>query len=309
MSLTAPLNPPSISSSSTPSDSAYVQLPADTAATSSASITSSSTSHSPSFSSSSSSSFLIKLQPYRRYLIAASILLLLLLLIPAYLSFSHSGPPFHGSPFSPSDNTDPSTYTADNSTCTRTKIETEGPYWVDEKLNRSDLAATATGLNLALELLVFNTTVTDKCVPVVGAMVDVWHSDALGLYSDEQVLGTKGKTFLRGYQLTNADGIANFLTVYPGWYSGRTVHLHVRVRVYDASGKVIIHNQTSQLFFDDTINDAVMSGAAPYNTRTGKRDTYNNRDNIFDKSLLVNLTGNVKSGYSGSFAFGVPFVR
>ena len=66
-----------------------------------------------------------------------------------------------------------------------------------------------------------------------------------GLYSDEQILGTRGKTLLRGYQLTNQDGVVHFLTVYPGWYSGRTVHVHVRVRVYDASGEVVIYNQTS----------------------------------------------------------------
>jgi len=196
-----------------------------------------------------------------------------------------------------------------NSSCAQAKILTEGPYWVDEKLNRSDLYSTAPGQMLSLEILVYNTSITNKCVPIPNAMVDLWTSDAAGLYSDEQILGTKGKTFLRGYQSTNADGLVSFLTTWPGWYQGRTVHMHFRVRIFSADGKTVILNQTTQLFLDDPTSDAIFSAVSPYNTRTGKRDTYNNRDSLFQAALLVNTTGSIKDGYHGSFALGVPFLR
>ena len=195
-----------------------------------------------------------------------------------------------------------------NSSCLQAKVLTEGPYWVDEKLNRSDLYATAAGQMLSLELLVYNTSIKDKCVPVPNAMIDLWTSDADGLYSDEQILNTKGKTFLRGFQTTNADGLVSFLTIWPGWYQGRTVHMHVRVRTFSADGKVII-NQTTQLFVDDATSDAIFAAVAPYNTRSGKRDTYNKNDGLYSATMLVNTTGSIKDGFHGSFALGVPFVR
>ena len=308
-SLSAPLTSaaPSIPSSSS---SSYVQLPDPVLLSGDAPTDSTAPS---------SSAVLAKLRPYKRWIIGASVIALLLLLIPAVMAMvrladrhtANGGGGGGGSGGGGSNGGGGGDggggAAIANASCAQTKIETEGPYWVDEKLNRSDLAATAVGLNLALELLVYNSSISERCVPIVGAMVDIWHADALGLYSDEQILGTKGKTFLRGYQLTNADGIASFLTIWPGWYSGRTVHVHVRVRVFDASGKVV-HNQTTQLFYDDAINDAVMA-TVPYSNKSGRRDTRNANDNLFNKALLMNVTGDVKSGYSGSFAFGVPFMR
>jgi protocatechuate 3,4-dioxygenase beta subunit len=301
-SLTVPLNPSIFSSPS--SDAAYIAFPSPDAPTSASQpLSDSSSSASTRF-----SVFVSKLRPYRRWIIGGSVAVVVLLIAAAFIlrgggSHHQSG----GGPVNPGSNPSAGGGGGGNSSCPQTVIETEGPYWVDEKLNRSDLAATAQGLNLAMELLVFNSTVANKCIPIVGAMVDVWHADALGLYSDEEILKTKGKTFLRGYQTTNSEGLVSFLTIWPGFYSGRTIHIHVRVRVYDASGK-IIHNQTTQLFFDDAINDAVIA-TAPYNTKSAKRDTWNNKDNLYHSSLLMNVTGNTKSGYAGSFAFGVPFVR
>ena len=196
-----------------------------------------------------------------------------------------------------------------NSSCTQAKILTEGPYWIDEKLNRSDLYSTASGQMLSLEVLVYNTSIKEKCVPIPNAMIDLWTSDAAGLYSDEQVLGTKGKTFLRGFQMTNKDGVVSFLTIWPGWYQGRTVHMHLRVRILSADGKTVILNQTTQLFLDDPTSDAIFSAVAPYNTRTGKRDTYNKNDNLYSSPMLINTTGSIKDGFHGSFALGVPFLR
>src|SRR5262249_41248814 len=114
---------------------------------------------------------------------------------------------------------------------------TEGPYFVDEKLNRSDIRGEPGGSALtagAPFALAFAVSRLDgrMCAPISGAMVDVWHCDALGVYSDSRDPGfdTSGKKFLRGYQLTDESGIARFTTIFPGWYRGRTVHIHFKIR-------------------------------------------------------------------------------
>src|SRR5205823_5956147 len=132
----------------------------------------------------------------------------------------------------------------------------------------------------------------------------IWHCDAGGTYSD--VAGVSaGQTFLRGYQVTGADGVVKFTTIYPGWYSGRAVHIHVKVRMFDASNNVTTE-ATTQVFFDDPITDGVYANVAPYNSRSS-RDTRNPADNIYSDQtvLLLNLTGNTSTGYSGSIALGV----
>src|SRR5262249_36154865 len=106
-----------------------------------------------------------------------------------------------------------------------TPAKTIGPYFVDEKLKRSDIRGGVDGLPLALAL-----TLLDGGAAVAGAQVDIWHAAPDGTYSDEAVEGTTGKTYLRGYQISDAQGKVAFTTVYPGWYAGRTVHLHVRIR-------------------------------------------------------------------------------
>jgi protocatechuate 3,4-dioxygenase beta subunit len=115
--------------------------------------------------------------------------------------------------------------------------QTEGPYWVDEGLNRSDVRSdTSTGTIKAGVLL--NLTISlqevsgSSCGPLAGARVDIWHCDASGTYSDEAVQQSTGRNFLRGYQVSDDNGSAQFTTIYPGWYSGRAVHIHVRVRTY-----------------------------------------------------------------------------
>ena len=181
--------------------------------------------------------------------------------------------------------------------CALTPALTEGPYFVDEKLNRSDLTTGATdsgvvnGLPLQLTINL-NSVRGTGCRPISGVQVDVWHASAGGAYSDEPAgmgqANTRGQTWLRGYQTSDASGNVVFRTIYPGWYSGRTVHIHVKARVFSAAGNTT-YEFNSQLFFDETVNDLVMAGT-PYNSR-GARDTRNAQDNIYgnNTSLLVDL--------------------
>ena len=107
--------------------------------------------------------------------------------------------------------------------------------------------------------------------------MDLWHCNALGIYSDIASQSTIGKKFLRGYQPTDRHGNAYFLTVYPGWYSGRTVHIHVKVRVF--SGLSESYEFTTQLFFDDAFSTEIFK-QEPY-TRHPNRDTPNSVDGIY----------------------------
>jgi protocatechuate 3,4-dioxygenase beta subunit len=166
---------------------------------------------------------------------------------------------------------------------TPTPSETEGPYWIDEKLNRADLALDPTDSSVQLGFpLVLNVTVSQlvdgALQPIPNAYVDLWHCNAQGIYSDMAAQNTTGKKFLRGYQVTDSNGFAQYLTIYPGWYSGRTVHVHSRVRIF--SGDQTTTNFTTQLFFDDSVTDQVFQ-LAPYNQRPN-RDTINTADSIYN---------------------------
>jgi protocatechuate 3,4-dioxygenase beta subunit len=175
------------------------------------------------------------------------------------------------------------------STIMATPEETEGPYWVDEKLNRSDILTDPSdntiqqGFPLMLGVTVSQLT-NGKATPLSGAYVDIWHCNASGIYSDMAVEGTSGKKFLRGYQVTDAHGSVRFLTIYPGWYAGRTVHIHARVRLY--SGSQTNYDFTTQFFFDDGITDVVYQ-RAPYSQRPG-RDTINTVDSIYNTTDCLN---------------------
>jgi uncharacterized protein (TIGR03437 family) len=196
---------------------------------------------------------------------------------------------------------------------------TEGPYWVDEKLLRSDIRTDpSTGVarpGVPLNLTINVQNLARGCAVLSGALVDIWHCDAIGIYSDESAYNpgggtgtvvTTGQKFLRGYQITDDSGQVRFLTIYPGWYSGRTIHIHVRVRTY--SGATVVDNFVTQLFFDDSISSAVLA-QAPYNTRTSARDTVNTNDMIYTGAgtasrMLLNLTQN-STGYDGAVTIAV----
>ena len=137
-------------------------------------------------------------------------------------------------------------------TCVLTPELTEGPYYIaDEKLRRN-ITEGRPGAALTLHLTVVNAS---TCRPIKGAAVDIWHCDAVGVYSGFGQ-GAGSRTFMRGIQKTDAKGIATFDTVYPGWYKGRAVHIHVKVHV----GGNVVH--TGQLFFPDTLTDTVYKKVA-----------------------------------------------
>jgi protocatechuate 3,4-dioxygenase beta subunit len=183
---------------------------------------------------------------------------------------------------------------------------TEGPYYVDEDLNRSDIRSDpGTGVvkDGALLTLTFLVSQIDGtgCAPLEGAKVEIWHCDAAGVYSDVSDPGfdTTGQKFLRGYQVTDANGRATFVTIYPGWYSSRAVHIHFKVH-HDTSGQG--REFTSQLFFDDSLSDQVLA-QAPYSSK-GQRDTLNSTDRIYDSQLLLAVVPD-GDGYAATFDIGL----
>ena len=150
---------------------------------------------------------------------------------------------------------------------------TEGPYYLDQDLMRADITEDRSGVPLHLQLQI----VDADCTPIEGARVDVWHCDAEGNYSGVSGNGNadmSGKTFLRGSQLSDERGVAAFDTIYPGWYRGRTTHIHYKVWLDDAT---IL---TSQIFFPDALSEYLFRNIAPYDGRASGRDTDNASDGI-----------------------------
>lgn len=158
-------------------------------------------------------------------------------------------------------------------TCTVYPQQVEGPYYLDRRLLRRDLTEGRSGTPLTLRLRIVS---APGCAPLPGLAVDVWHCDAAGVYSGYpgQLGGvvTSGETFLRGTQLTDAEGRVEFRTIYPGWYPGRTTHVHFKVHLSRTAEAV------SQLYFPEDVTHAVYS-AAPYRAR-GQKDTSNARDGV-----------------------------
>ena len=187
---------------------------------------------------------------------------------------------------------------------------TEGPYYVDENLDRADIRVdTATGNPIDGATLRLDWVVSQvdgaACSPLEGVIVDVWHCDGLGVYSDINAQGsnTTGHDFLRGYQKTDTAGKASFLTIYPGWYQGRAVHIHFKIRT--DPGAAVGFVATSQLFFDDAFSAKVFSNGV-YATK-GAPDTPNASDGIYGQSggttlLTVEPDGD---GYKTTFEIAV----
>lgn len=194
--------------------------------------------------------------------------------------------------------------------CVARPEQTAGPYFVDANLNRSDIrsdpasGALKEGTPLDLVLAVSGLR-AGTCAPLPGAHVDVWHCDAMGVYSgvEDPGFNTVGQNFLRGYQLTDKAGEARFRTIYPGWYPGRAVHIHFKIRTDPGSERG--HEFTSQLYFDDGLTSRVYS-REPYAGRSGRWDL-NADDRIFarggDQLLLAPKP--LGDGYAARFEVGL----
>jgi protocatechuate 3,4-dioxygenase beta subunit len=170
--------------------------------------------------------------------------------------------------------------------------QTDGPFFVDERLQRYDIRSdpmtgeVRQGVPLELTFSV-SRLLAGSCSPLANAVVDVWQCDALGLYSDVEDPGfrTVGQKFLRGYQVTDASGTARFRTIYPGWYPGRTVHIHFKIRASDSHRA---YEFASQIYFADELTDRIH--ARPPYWAKGPRPTRNRNDGLYRRGgdqLLV----------------------
>jgi protocatechuate 3,4-dioxygenase beta subunit len=192
--------------------------------------------------------------------------------------------------------------------CTLTPEQGEGPFYVDEGLLRSDITDGQTGVPLRLGITVVKAS---TCQPIANAAVDVWSANRNGVYSDESQEGTTGQKFLRGVQLTDSSGNVQFTTVYPGWYPGRTCHVHVKVRIggttsvdtYASGGSRSVHG--GQMFFPSAFNAALRS------VYTENTNTFINNDDDGVYTLqggaasLLTLSGSLAAGFSAGITLAV----
>jgi protocatechuate 3,4-dioxygenase beta subunit len=193
---------------------------------------------------------------------------------------------------------------ASSSTCVVKPQQEEGPFFVDEELNRSDLRTDPSNDSVVEGVpvdLTFNVSWIDSsssCTPLAGAVVNVWQCNALGSYSD--VEDKAGQKFLRGYQVTDESGIARFTSIYPGWYEGRTVHTHFKVRTDPKTEQG--YEFTTQLYYDDALTDQIHA-QDPYAEKE-QRTIKNNNDRVFQDGgdeLMLDLTQDGQGGYTGTF--------
>jgi protocatechuate 3,4-dioxygenase beta subunit len=205
---------------------------------------------------------------------------------------------------------------------------TEGPYWVNTMLHRSNVLANSHGgsrqQGVPLKLYI-NVLDTSAKRPVNGLAVDIWHANAHGVYSDESSQQAGGGTssaagdtsndnWLRGYQITGKDkglqqhpvhGQVSFETIWPGWYTSRAIHIHVRVRKLSTSGATIA-GYTTQIFFSDADNNRVLTGAAPYDSRSPQKDTTTDENDTVLQSSdrvtnIVSVKGSIRRGFAATF--------
>lgn len=193
-------------------------------------------------------------------------------------------------------------------TCTLAPATTAGPFYFDADRIRSDIREDRPGARLRVAIKVQD---SETCEPLPKAVVEIWHCDAAGSYSGSDSAGAPpdgsadlkpvdDARYLRGAQVTNADGIVEFTTIWPGWYQGRTIHIHAMVHFTDA--RVL----TTQVMFDEALNTEVLA-RAPYTARPG-RDTRNDDDGIYHDDLLLTVTKD-GDGYLGAIVFAADSDR
>lgn len=185
---------------------------------------------------------------------------------------------------------------------------TEGPFFVPEGLDRSDLRIdTSTGrtspgtvLKLRLDVL---SIAGGGCTPLAGAMVDIWSCGADGVYSDVASQQSTGSNYLRGYQITGADGRVDFVTVLPGWYVGRTTHYHVKIQTTGADGNP--YEFTSQLYFSEAFSAAYLADGVY--AQYGPADTVNSADRFYGEVGDQMLLAPTRDGedFAASFTIGL----
>ena len=189
--------------------------------------------------------------------------------------------------------------TAGENECDVSPRETKGPFptKTPSQMVQSNIKSDRTGVALLVNLTIVDKT--NKCKPLDGAHVDIWHCDKDGNYSEYgnhpmQRTDLTSAHFLRGRQITDANGHVSFLSIYPGWYHGRAPHIHIEV--FDRSGRSLL---VTQVAFPENISNKVYS--SPLYANRGEADTPNNRDNVFSDSLseqMATVTGNTTDGYT-----------
>lgn len=205
---------------------------------------------------------------------------------------------------SSSSSSDTSTDTETVDDCEVTPSETEGPFPTHDPENyeRVDIVGDRTGIDLDLNITIRN--VNDSCNILEGAIVDVWHCDKDGNYSEYGGTGMQSTNytnnhFLRGRQISNSNGVVEFATIFPGWYSGRSTHIHVHI--YDADGDSLL---VTQIAFPEGDNSAVVrvNAATEYGYTKGMSGyTYHSQDNVFGDGVeeeLASVSGSVDEGFT-----------
>jgi protocatechuate 3,4-dioxygenase beta subunit len=159
--------------------------------------------------------------------------------------------------------------------CFLTPQSIEGPFYLDPRLVRTEIAEGRAGVPLRVDLHVIDGA---ACKPIERARVDIWHADARGIYSgveqqgDKQDVSTVGEKFLRGTQFTDSGGAVSFTTIYPGWYVGRATHIHFKVILDDRN--VL----TGQTYFPDALNEFIYANIPAYADRLIPRAVVNSND-------------------------------
>jgi protocatechuate 3,4-dioxygenase beta subunit len=202
-----------------------------------------------------------------------------------------------------------------NTSCTVTPEGEEGPYFVDDTaigFDRSDILSNLDGSNVqsgipfTLSLYIYDSE--KSCAAMSNVQVDIWHCNASGIYSAEDVEDTSGETWLRGYQITDANGLATFKTIIPGWYAGRTTHIHLRLRsTYDST--TTGGTNTTQLFFPQDVINTINTSVSPYGAE-GTNPTTNASDHVYsgetDGANLLTLSGGSTTGYTATCKINLP---